>query len=175
MKIFRIVDNLRLLKWKKEGLKIGRNTSIQRDVHIDGSFPWLVEIGNNVTLAPEVLILTHDGSTKKILDYSKVGMVTIDDNVFVGAKTTILPNTHIGENTIVGANSVVSGKFPKDVVIAGNPAKIIMSLNEFKEKHKTKFNVAKKYDVKYTKKGKINIERKKEMIEELKKNSGYII
>lgn len=175
MKINRIIDNIRLKKWKKEGLIVGNNVSIQRDVHIDGSFPWLVKIGNNVTLAPEVLVLTHDGSTKKILNFSKVGLVTIEDNVFVGAKTTILPNTFIGKNTIIGANSVVCGKIPENVVIAGNPAKVIMTLEEFKMKHQEKLKCNPKYNVEYTKKGHVTKEKKEKMKKSLIEKSGYIV
>jgi len=69
-----------------------------------------------------------------------VGPVKIGNNVFIGNHAIILKDTDIGDNTIVGAGSVVSGVFPSDVVIAGVPAKIVCSLQEFKEKR-----VAKQY------------------------------
>lgn len=58
----------------------------------------------------------------------------IGDNCFIGMNSIILMGTHIGNNCIVGAGSVVHGTFPDNVVIAGNPAKIICTLQEHYEK-----------------------------------------
>ena len=55
------------------------------------------------------------------------GKIKVGDNVFIGINCTILPNTNIGNNCIVGAGSVVRGDFPDNSVIVGNPAKTIMS------------------------------------------------
>ncbi len=54
----------------------------------------------------------------------------IGNNCFIGIKTIILMGANIGDNSIVGAGSVVSGKFPPNVVIAGNPARVVRSLEE---------------------------------------------
>lgn len=54
--------------------------------------------------------------------------ILIEENVFIGMNSIILKGTHIGKNSIVGAGSVVHGKFPDNVIIAGNPAKIIKTL-----------------------------------------------
>lgn len=56
--------------------------------------------------------------------------VIIGNNVFVGCNCIILKGTEIGDNSIVGAGSVVSGKFPENVVIAGNPARVIREVNQ---------------------------------------------
>lgn len=63
---------------------------------------------------------------------------TIGNNVFIGMNTIILMGTTIGNNVIVGANSVVDGTFPDNVVIGGNPARIICSLEEYTERRKKK-------------------------------------
>lgn len=55
--------------------------------------------------------------------------VLIGNNVFIGCNCIILKGTEIGDNCIVGAGSVVSGKFPDNVIIAGNPAKIIRGVD----------------------------------------------
>lgn len=57
----------------KKGLSIGENVFINFGCVIDESFCWLIQIGNNVTLAPNVHILAHDASTKKALGYTKMG------------------------------------------------------------------------------------------------------
>ena len=62
------------------------------------------------------------------------GKVTIGDNCFIGMNTVILKGTTIGNNTIIGAGSVVTGGYPSDCVLAGNPAKVICSLGEYREK-----------------------------------------
>ena len=52
----------------------------------DPSFPWLVTIGNDVTIAPDCLILCHDGSMKTFVGNSRIGRVTIGDKVLLEQK-----------------------------------------------------------------------------------------
>ena len=54
----------------------------------------------------------------------------IGDNVWIGGGVTILPGVMIGDNTVVAAASVVTKSFPDNVVVAGNPARIIKHLKE---------------------------------------------
>lgn len=56
------------------------------------------------------------------------GKVTIGKNVFIGMNSTILKGVSIGNNVIIGANSLVNKNIPDNVVVAGNPCRIIMSL-----------------------------------------------
>lgn len=55
--------------------------------------------------------------------------VIIGDNVWIGGDATILPGVTIGDNVVIGAGSVVTKDIPSNVVIAGNPAKIIKTLS----------------------------------------------
>lgn len=172
--ISRLITKLKIKKWKNMGLILGNNVNIEKGVSLDPSLPWLIEIGNNVTIAPDTLVLSHDGSTKMILGYSKVGCVKIGNNVFIGAKCVILPSTIIGDNVVVGAGSIVNGIIPDNVVIAGNPAKIICTIDEFKKKHKNYFDNKNKYDDNYKRK-KITHNLKQKMKKELlKSHGGYI-
>lgn len=102
----------------KEGLIIGKNFNIQKGCILDKSHCWLIEIGDDVTLAPRVHILAHDASTKRELGYTKIGKVKIGNNVFIGANTTILPNVRIGNNVVVGANSLVSKDILDNTIVA---------------------------------------------------------
>lgn len=90
-----------------------------------------VSIGNNVMIGPGVHIYTpqhpidpNERSTWK--EYSEP--VHIADNVWLGGKVTICPGVSIGENSVIGAGSVVSKDIPSNVVAAGNPCKIIQKI-----------------------------------------------
>ena len=135
--IGRLKDVFRLLTGEiptktliKRGLKVGINFNRQQGCVIDPTHCFLIEIGNNVTFSIRVTLMAHDASTKKVIGYTKIGKIVIEDNVFIGANATILPNVTIGKNSIIGANSVVTKNIPENVVVAGNPAKIICSIDE---------------------------------------------
>ena len=123
------------------GMRIGEDTVIFSPTRttIDGTRPWLIKIGKNVQITEGVTILTHgyDWSVLKSV-YGEVlgssGGVSIGDNVFIGMKTTILKGVTVGNNVIIGANSLVNKDIPDNCVVAGNPAKVIMSLDEYYKK-----------------------------------------
>ena len=109
----------------KRGLKVGKNFSRQGGVRIDTSYCFLIEIGDNVILAPNVTILAHDASLKNVLGVSQIGRVTIGNNVFVGAGSTILQNVKIGDNVIIGAGCIVSKDIPSNNVVMIDAAKLV--------------------------------------------------
>lgn len=121
------------------GGNVGENVDILSSV-IDLGEPYLISIGNNVTLTT-MRLLTHDASTKKELGYSKVGRVTIGDNVFVGAGTIILPDTKIGSKVIIGAGSVVSSDVPDNCVACGSPCRPICSYDDYMGRMRERMNV----------------------------------
>ena len=175
MNIQKVIIRLRIYKWKREGAKIGDGFQLERNSYLDSSFPWLIEIGNNVTVAPDVQILAHDGSTKKQLGYSKVGKVYIGDNVFVGSKSIILPNTTIGDNSIIGAGSIVSGDIPAGSVVTGVPGKVLQMTVEYTKKNSNRLETGVVFDKSYTKRGKISRQKKEEMKSALSKNkNGFV-
>lgn len=63
----------------------------------------------------------------------------IGNNIFIGEGATILMGTTIGDNVIIGAGAVVSGNIPCNTVWAGNPARQICTLDEYKEKHLNRY------------------------------------
>ena len=134
---------------RKRGVKIGENVDII-DSMIDWNFGFLCSIGNNVTLTG-VRILTHDASTKKLLGYSKIGKVKIGDNVFIGKGSIILPNVKIGNNVIVGAGTVIAKDVPDNVVVAGNPWKILCTFEEYLSRQKENMQNRPVYDLYWNK------------------------
>ncbi len=129
------IQRLNTEYYKELGMKIGSNLRCYSNIITPE--PYLIELGNNITISAGVTFLTHDNSICKIFkDKTDVfGRVLIKDNCFIGMNTTILPGVTIGENTIVGAGSVVTKSFPNgNIVIAGNPAKKICTIEEYKEK-----------------------------------------
>ena len=155
-------------KLRDRGVKIGENVDILHS-KIDEGHGFLVEIGNNVTITGST-ILTHDASTKKFIGYSKVGKVIIGDNVFIGYGSIILPNTRIGNNVIVGAGTVVAKDVPDNVVIGGNPWKVICSFDEYIERNKRNLNTKPVYNTYFYNKTE---EEKEQMIKELENTIGY--
>lgn len=169
-----LYKKLYLSRLIKHGMMLGKNFQMEKGCNIDANFPWLVDIGSNVTFASNVCVLVHDGSTKKVLGYSKVGRVRIGNNVFVGYRSVILPGVTIGDNSIVGANSCVTHSVPDNVVVAGSPARVIMTLDEFKEKNKALLSRSDPYGEQFLRSG-IDGARKQQMRDELNDRIGFVL
>lgn len=122
-------------------------TGIPRYIHpyvaFDGKGYNKTHLGNNVVISRNVLLLVHDYSVTcglRAIDekirYESFWLkdITIKDNVFIGANSTILPGTIIEENCIIGAGTVIKGKIPKNSVVIGNPSRIVSNTLEWAEK-----------------------------------------
>ena len=144
--------------WKKNylktlvnnGLQVGENFSIQQGCIIDESHCWHIKIGDNVTLAPHVIILAHDGGTFQIVGYTKVKNVEIGNNVFIGARSIVLPGVKIADNIIIGAGSTVTKSLEIEGIYVGTPAKLICTLQDYKNNLKNEMQKADFFDEKYT-------------------------
>ena len=135
-------------KYQKLGLKVGKNCSFVSPGPNFGSEPYLIEIGNNVTVSFDVAFVTHDAGTRVLRNLAGnekekqtviYGKIKIGNNCFIGCRSTILPGVTIGDNCIIGAGSVVNNDIPSNYVAAGVPCKIICTIDEYKEKHKDDF------------------------------------
>lgn len=89
-----------------------------------------VTIGNNVLLGPHVMIstATHpiDPIARETIEYGIE--ITVSNNVWIGGNVSILPGVSIGDNTVIGAGSVVNKDISSNVVAAGNPCKVIKTI-----------------------------------------------
>ncbi|MBO5136222.1 MAG: acyltransferase [Clostridia bacterium] len=173
--LYRIRGEYTTEKLVKLGLKVGKNFLRLHGVILDPSHCWLITIGDNVTMAPNVHILAHDASTCYELGYAKIGRVNIGNNVFIGASTIVLPDVTIGDRVIIGAGAVVSKNLESDGVYAGNPAKRIMSYNEYIQKQENIFKNSRVYGEEYTLRNKnMTMEQKEEMYYALENSKGFV-
>ena len=170
-----IRNKLYLRKLLKNGLRVGNNFNIENGVTIDAIFPWLIEIGDNVTLGPYARILAHDASTKIHLGYTKLGKVNIGNNVFVGMNVVILPGVTIGNNVVIGAGSIVTHNIEDNSVVAGNPAKKIIATDVYIENQKDKMNKGYIFDKTYTISNNIYNKKKNEMKKAITNKNGFIV
>lgn len=143
-------------------------------VILDDSHCWLITIGDNVTMAPRVHILAHDASTCHHLGYARIGRVDIGNNVFIGADSVVLPGITIGDNSVIGANSTVSKSIPANVVAAGNPAKVICSIEEYIARNRIRMERGPVYEEDYTLRGSITPEKKEQQRRELANHCGFV-
>lgn len=156
------------------GMKVGEDFKRLNGVVLDPSHCWLIEIGDHVTMAPRVHILCHDASTKKFLNYTKIGRVRIGNNVFIGASTVVLPGVTIGNNVIIGANSTVTHDIPDGMVAVGSPARILCTTDKYLEKERACMEHAPRYGEEYTLRKNVSIEKKQQMLRDLERTMGYV-
>lgn len=132
------------IRWlKKKGVRIGNGTSFinPKNTEIDVTRPWLISIGRSCCITAGVTILSHDyGWSVLKAVYGDVigsaGKTEIGDHVYIGTHTTIVAGVKVGNNVVIGANSLVSRNLPDNVVAAGNPARVIRTLDEYYEKRR---------------------------------------
>lgn len=129
------------------GVQIGNDCRIftKNPYEMFGSEPFLIRIGNHVTVTTGVKFITHDGGTwvfrQEDPDFDVFGPIEVKDNVFIGIGTLIMPGVTIGENCVIGSQSVVSRSIPPNSVAAGVPARVIMGLDEYRAKKLTQRTV----------------------------------
>ena len=100
--------------------------------------PYLITIGNNCQITAGVKMFTHGGAgaaRKQYPTFDTFGKVFIGDYVYLGNNTLVMPGVAIGNNVLVAAGSVVTKSIPDNVVVGGNPAKYICSIEEYIERN----------------------------------------
>ena len=157
-----------------QGLRIGKNFRNHPDHPFDALLPWLITVGDNVCISSNVKILAHDTSTEYRNGHTRIGIVEIGDNVYIGYGVTILCNVRIGSNVVIGAGSVVTKDIPEGTVYAGNPAHYICTIEEFEKKHVSALQQVPVYQGPVTKWWEMSAEEKDAMRESLKDTYGYM-
>ena len=118
------------------GLELGSRVFVARNAYLDPGWPWLITIGDEVTVAPGAIILAHDASLQRHTGRTLIAPVTIGKRAFIGAGAIILAGSRIGENSIVGAGAVVRGEVPPGAVVMGNPAQVIGDVESMADRHR---------------------------------------
>lgn len=136
-KISKNPDEVMVAFFRKKGVTVGANCHIYSNIVTVE--PYLIKIGDNVTISSNVTFVTHDNSINKV-DRSLpnlYGEIVIGNNCFVGQNATVLYGVELKDDIIVAAGSVVANSFnDKRIIIGGNPAKIIGTWDSFYEKYK---------------------------------------
>lgn len=121
---------------RRLGVRVGENCQLFRIVY--GSEPWMITIGSHVQITDGVRILTHGGGwliRDRVGAYDSFGPVTIRDHVYIGNDAILLPGIEVGSHVLVAAGAVVTKSIPDGVVVGGNPARIVCTLEEYIDKN----------------------------------------
>lgn len=111
-------------------LKIDDGTFINNNCQIISH--EYIEIGKNVCIGPNTVIVDHNhsydknGVDKKQFTSSKI---SIGDNVWIGANSVILKGTHIGNNCIIGAGSILNGSYPNNTVVIQKKEELLKNID----------------------------------------------
>lgn len=114
-----IVRVMRFYYTRVWGMDIDPTATFSLSVKFDKTHPAGIHVGARSYIAFDVAILAHD-MTRGLRLHTRIGK-----HCFIGARSVILPGLEIGDESIVGAGSVVTKNVPRRSIVAGNPAQII--------------------------------------------------
>lgn len=112
-------------------ISVGDNFYANYNVTILDGAP--VTFGNNVFIAPNCVFSTagHPLNVEQRNKGLEIALpITVGDNVWIGTQVSVLPGVTIGNNTVIGAGSVVNRDIPDGVIAAGNPCRVIREITE---------------------------------------------
>jgi acetyltransferase-like isoleucine patch superfamily enzyme len=122
--------------FRQQGAEIGDGVEIfGANLFTFGSEPYLVSIGNHVTISHDVDFITHDGGLRiaraKYPDAYLYRRIQVADHCFLGAHCVLLPGAKVGAGSVIGSGSIVTGEIPAGFVATGAPAKPVRSVEDY--------------------------------------------
>ncbi|WP_241666118.1 acyltransferase [Planococcus koreensis] len=103
-----------------------------------GSEPYLITIGDHVTVGANVQFVSHDGGVwifrEEYPNIDVLAPIKIGNNVFLGINSIIMPGVTVGDNCIIAAGSIVTKNVQSNTIVGGSPAKFLKTVEEYKEK-----------------------------------------
>lgn len=157
MKLAQIVDYFDQEKYMRITRRIltsagvtveGQPLWIGPDIFWDCAFPGAITVGDRCVISRRVVLLTHDFSLDRVAEakfgrseqeLTHRGPISIGELSFIGLGVIVLPGVSIGRSSIVGSGSVVTKDVPEGVVVAGNPAKVLGTIDDYWERRQDKF------------------------------------
>ena len=126
---------MRLILLRFIGYRIGKDVYIPSNLRISDlkQRRGNIIIGDRVSIGPSVLLITDSSpNNSKLIKLFPLfsGVITIKDDVWLGANVVILPNVTIGNCTVIGTGSVVINDIPPYSIAVGSPAKVIKRINK---------------------------------------------
>jgi maltose O-acetyltransferase len=143
-------------------------------VFFDPSHCYLISIGSRCIIAPKVRLIAHDASTKLFLNCTKLGRIEIKNNSFIGDSAIILPGVTIGPFSVIASGSIVTKNVPPYTIAAGNPAKIIQSLDSYLEKIESIKKEKSVFDESYFIE-KLTVEKRRELLDAAASGLAFIV
>lgn len=124
----------------ENGMVVEEGVSVLGGVNF-GSEPYLITLRRKCRITSDVVFITHDGGTWAFRDHwdeykdvIKYGKIEVGEEAFIGTRSIIMPGVRIGNHSVVGAGSVVTKSVPDYTVVAGVPARVICTTQEYAKK-----------------------------------------
>lgn len=157
------------------GMHIGEDVWLPPSTWIDTAHCHLISIGDHTGFGEECMILAHDAQMDEFLDAARIGRVIIHESCHIGARCVVLPGVELGPRTIVGTCSVISKSLPADSVCAGNPAKVLCSLDEYLERHRERLVELPNFSYELYDTRALTPERRAELVRAVARQDAYIV
>ena len=135
--------------WRSLGANIGERCEIYSSASF-GSEPYLITLGDHVRINSGVNFVTHDGGVwvlrecyEDLKEIDLFGKIRVGNNVHIGTNALIMPGVTIGNNCIIGCGAIVTKSIPDNSIAVGIPARVIETVEEYKEEHLADFDKTK--------------------------------